>query len=95
MYVRVHVTHAETGDSMSKQTDAVRDACMNAATPAAFARVIEKPGKSLRDVLRSRFGVYVSKTPDAWTPELRAALYAYVVDGDKDAADTYKDAQAK
>lgn len=76
----------------SKTTnDAVRDACVASTTPAAFARALGKDGRSVRNVLRSKFGVYVSKgaTFDVAT---REALYAYL-DGDAEALQAWRDAQ--
>lgn len=41
-------------------TDKLREACMLARTPAEFARVLDQPGKWVRDILRKQ-GTYVSK----------------------------------
>lgn len=71
--------------------DPVKDAALAAATPAAFARAIDKDGKAVRTVLRGRFGAYVSKGV-AFDVPLRTALYAHIVEGDKDAAQTWRDA---
>jgi hypothetical protein len=73
--------------------DATRDACMSATTPAAFARALQKDGRSVRNTLRSRFGVYVSKG-DAFDDALKSALYAHMT-GDADALQTWRDAQGK
>ncbi len=76
---------------MPKVTDAKRDACMSATTPAAFARAYGKDGKALRTVLRSKFGVYVSKGA-SFDDALKSALYAHL-EGDTDALSAWQDAQ--
>lgn len=78
---------------MTKAQDATKDAALAATTPAAFARAIGKEGRSVRNVLRSRFGVYVSKGGTFDAP-LREALYAHIVDKDDTALATWQDAQA-
>jgi hypothetical protein len=76
----------------TNETDATRDACMAAKTPAEFARAIGKDGRSVRNTLRSRFGVYVSRG-GTFDDTLKAALYAHL-NGDGDALDAWRDAQA-
>lgn len=61
-----------------KNIDDVRDAVMHAPRPADAARALGMPGKTFRDVLRSRFGVYVGTDPAAWDDRTRAYAYAYV-----------------
>lgn len=78
---------------MTKAQDGVKAAALAATTPAAFAVAIGKEGRSVRNVLRSRFGVYVSRGGTFDVP-LRTALYAHIVEGDADALATWQDAQA-
>lgn len=73
--------------------DSTHDACIAATTPAAFARAYGKDGRAVRNVLRSKFGVYVSKGGTFDAP-LREALYAHL-NGDADALTAWQDAQAK
>lgn len=66
--------------------DKIRDACMAATTPAAFARAIGREGRPVRNVLRGKLGVYVSKG-DPFDDATRSALYDVLtgVDGALDA----------
>jgi len=81
---------------MTTKRDAVKDAALASATPAAFARAIGKDGRGVRNVLRSRFGVYVSKDgAGAFDDALKSALYAHIVDHDADALGAWREAHAK
>lgn len=60
---------------MTATQDKTRAAFIAAPTPAAAARIVGRNGKGFRDVLRSVFGVYVSRDgSDAWA---KVAPYAY------------------
>lgn len=76
---------------MAGTKDATRDACMAATTPAAFAVAIGRDGRSVRNVLRSKFGVYVSRG-GTFDDALKAALYAHL-NGDADALTVWQDAR--
>lgn len=78
---------------MTKAKDATLDACMAATTPAAFAKALDKDGRSVRNVLRSKFGVYVSRG-GTFDDATKRALYAYIVEGDKDAPEALLKANA-
>jgi hypothetical protein len=69
--------------------DAVKVACMSATTPAQFAKAMGKEGRSVRNVLRSRFGVYVSRG-GVFDDALKSALYAHL-NGDADALTSWQD----
>lgn len=58
--------------------DAVLDAVLAAPRPADAARALGMPGKTFRDVLRSRFGVYVSTDPTLWNERVKRFAYAHV-----------------
>lgn len=62
---------------MPKVTDKTLDALLACARPADAARVLSMDGKALRNVLRSRFGVFVSHG-HAFDDKAKHALYAYV-----------------
>lgn len=79
--------------SKAPTKDATRDACIAATTPAQFARAFGKDGRSVRNTLRSKFGVYVSKGGTFDAP-LREALYAHLT-GDADALATWQESHAK
>ena len=69
---------------MPKTDDAqTRASLMQAKTPAEFARILGKPGKSVRDTLR-RHGVYVSRGV-AFDDVVKACAIAHYLDGDADA----------
>lgn len=57
----------------SNPTDALHDAFMASVRPADAARVINAPGKALRDVLRKQ-GTYVSKGA-AFDDNAKSALW--------------------
>jgi hypothetical protein len=58
--------------------DPKRDAFVAAPTPAAAARTLGIDGKRVRNALRSKLGVFVSKDASAYTPAVRSALYDIV-----------------
>lgn len=78
----------------TKEQKALKDAALATTTAAEFARVIDKPGTSLRNTVRGKFGSYRSKG-DPFDLALRTALFAYVVEGDTDAPTAYHEAQSK
>ena len=70
----------------TKRTDddaQLRASLMGAKTPAEFARIIGKPGKSVRDTLR-RHGVYVSRGV-AFDDTVKGCAIAHYLDADADA----------
>lgn len=71
---------------MPAAKDKIREACMAATTPQAFANAFGKDGRSVRNVLRGKLGVYVSHG-DTFDADTRSALYDVLtgVDGALDA----------
>jgi hypothetical protein len=69
--------------------DKVLAACMAANTPAQFAKAFGKTdgGRSVRNTLRTRFGVRVSDG-DAFDDAVKSALYAHL-SGDAEALKGY------
>jgi hypothetical protein len=81
-------TRKSTTPKVDPKGDPMLAVALAAPTWATFARAIGKDGKAVRTIVRGRFGSYVSKG-DALTEPLKRAVYAYIVDGDKTAADTF------
>ena len=80
----IHLSHRATGATHARKdthmaaqnkasTNPERDAFMLARTPAEAARVINQPGKWVRDTLRKQ-GVYVSRG-HAFDDAAKSALY--------------------
>jgi hypothetical protein len=68
----------------------ILDALLASHSPAEFARILGRNGKVVRDVLRGRFGVYVSRDARghdaAWSEVLPYFAAYYTRDGDARAA---------
>jgi len=76
----------------TNKVDATRNAALAATTPAAFAKAIAKEGKSVRNLMRSRMDVHVSKG-DAFGDAEKLCLVRHYLDGDNDAIREYREAK--